>query len=42
MRCPRGGPYTTLQLGIGMTEWFIDWCQTAEWRLAEKDEDGKE
>jgi DNA-binding PadR family transcriptional regulator len=29
------GPYLTLQLGIGSTEWFIDWCEATERRLAE-------
>ena len=31
---PRG-PYLTLELGIGFTQWFIDWCEAAERRLAE-------
>src|SRR5215831_15893654 len=30
-----GGPYMTLQLGIGLTQWFIDWCEAAERSLAE-------
>jgi PadR family transcriptional regulator, regulatory protein AphA len=30
------GPYLTLQLGIGMTEWFINWCEETERRLAEE------
>jgi DNA-binding PadR family transcriptional regulator len=29
------GPYLTLQLGIGFTQWFIEWCEAAERRLAE-------
>jgi PadR family transcriptional regulator AphA len=29
------GPYLTLQLGIGSTQWFIDWCEATERRLAE-------
>jgi DNA-binding PadR family transcriptional regulator len=28
------GPRLTLELGIGFTEWFIDWCETTERRLA--------
>jgi DNA-binding PadR family transcriptional regulator len=28
------GPYLTLQLGIGFTQWFIEWCETTERRLA--------
>jgi DNA-binding PadR family transcriptional regulator len=31
---PRG-PYLTLELGIGSTQWFIDWCEATERRLAE-------
>jgi DNA-binding PadR family transcriptional regulator len=31
----RPGPYSTLQLGIGMTQWFVDWCKEAEQRLSE-------
>jgi DNA-binding PadR family transcriptional regulator len=27
------GPYMSLQFGIAMTEWMIDWCQNAEARL---------
>src|SRR5437588_39355 len=29
------GPYLTLELGIGFTQWFIDWCEATERRLAE-------
>jgi PadR family transcriptional regulator, regulatory protein AphA len=29
------GPYLTLELGIGSTQWFIDWCEATERRLAE-------
>ena len=29
------GPYLTLQLGIGQTQWLIDWCEATERRLAE-------
>lgn len=32
------GPYLTLQLGIGSTEWFIDWCAATERRLAAETE----
>jgi DNA-binding PadR family transcriptional regulator len=28
------GSYLTLQLGIGSTEWIIDWCEATERRLA--------
>jgi PadR family transcriptional regulator AphA len=28
------GPYSTLQLGIGMTTWIIDWCHAAEQQFA--------
>jgi DNA-binding PadR family transcriptional regulator len=28
------GTYLTLQLGIGLTEWFMDWCAATERRLA--------
>ncbi len=28
------GPYLTLQLGMGMAEWFIDWSRATERRLA--------
>jgi PadR family transcriptional regulator, regulatory protein AphA len=35
------GPYMTLQLGIGYTQWLIDWCEAAERRLAEE-ETGRE
>jgi DNA-binding PadR family transcriptional regulator len=29
------GPRLTLQLGIGMTEWLIDWCQRTEQELSD-------
>jgi PadR family transcriptional regulator, regulatory protein AphA len=29
------GPRLTLELGIGITEWFIKWCEEAEHRLAD-------
>jgi DNA-binding PadR family transcriptional regulator len=28
------GPALTLELGIGLTEWMIEWCAAAEQRLA--------
>jgi DNA-binding PadR family transcriptional regulator len=28
------GPYLTLQMGIGLTEWTIKWCEETERRLA--------
>ncbi len=34
------GPRMTLELGIGFTEWFIDWCEQAERRLAADPEYG--
>lgn len=30
----REGPYVTLQLGIGLNEWLIEWCKQTERRLA--------
>jgi PadR family transcriptional regulator, regulatory protein AphA len=30
------GPYMTLQLGIAITQCFIDWCEAAERRLTEE------
>ena len=32
----RTGPYMTLQFGIGITEFVINWCEEAERRLAEE------
>jgi PadR family transcriptional regulator AphA len=33
------GPYLTLDLGIGLHQWMIDWCEATERRLAgESDE----
>jgi hypothetical protein len=29
------GPNLTLQLGIGMTEWLIAWCERTERELSE-------
>ncbi len=35
------GPAMTLDLGLGMTQWLIDWCRNAEVRLeAAEEEDG--
>jgi DNA-binding PadR family transcriptional regulator len=31
---PRG-PQLTLELGMGSTQWFIDWCEAVERRLAQ-------
>jgi hypothetical protein len=28
------GPYLTLQMGIGLTEWTIKWCEETERQLA--------
>lgn len=30
------GPYLTLQLGIGLNEWLIEWCEATERRLIEQ------
>jgi DNA-binding PadR family transcriptional regulator len=30
----RSGPGMTLELGLGMTQWLIDWCEQTERRLA--------
>ncbi len=35
-RAGRAGPYLTLQLGIGITEFVINWCEETERRLAEE------
>jgi PadR family transcriptional regulator, regulatory protein AphA len=32
------GPALTLELGIGFTQWFIDWCEETERRLAAEQE----
>jgi DNA-binding PadR family transcriptional regulator len=34
----RAGPYLTLQFGIGQTEYFIQWCDETERRLAAESE----
>jgi PadR family transcriptional regulator, regulatory protein AphA len=34
----RQGPALTLELGIGLHQWMVDWCEAAERRLAEKTE----
>jgi DNA-binding PadR family transcriptional regulator len=31
------GPYSTLQMGLGLTTWIVDWCKEAEQRLSEPD-----
>jgi PadR family transcriptional regulator AphA len=31
-----GGPALTLELGIGLHQWIVDWCEAAERRLAEE------
>jgi DNA-binding PadR family transcriptional regulator len=33
------GPYLTLQMGIGLTEWTIKWCEATERRLAADSEE---
>jgi DNA-binding PadR family transcriptional regulator len=35
-----GGPGLTLELGIGITEWLIDWCRATEERLGAEDSEG--
>jgi DNA-binding PadR family transcriptional regulator len=35
----RQGPRLTLELGIGMAEWIIQWCEATEHRLADEQED---
>ncbi len=32
------GSYLTLQMGIGLTEWTIEWCEATERRLATETE----
>jgi hypothetical protein len=32
------GSYLTLQMGIGFTEWLIEWCEATERRLAAETE----
>ena len=32
------GPYLTLQFGIGLTEWAVEWCEATERRLAAETE----
>jgi DNA-binding PadR family transcriptional regulator len=32
------GSYLTLQMGIGLTEWIIEWCEATEHRLATETE----
>jgi PadR family transcriptional regulator AphA len=34
------GSYLTLQMGIGLTEWTIEWCEATERRLAAETEKG--
>jgi DNA-binding PadR family transcriptional regulator len=34
------GPAMTLELGLGMSEWLIDWCRTAEQRLSAEHPEG--
>ena len=34
------GPAMTLELGLGMSEWLIDWCRAAEQRLSAEDPEG--
>jgi hypothetical protein len=32
------GPYLTLQFGIGLNEWTVEWCKATERRLAAETE----
>jgi hypothetical protein len=32
------GPALTLELGLGVTTWLIEWCEAAERRLASESE----
>jgi Virulence activator alpha C-term len=34
------GSYLTLQMGIGLTEWTIKWCEATERQLAAETEEG--
>jgi DNA-binding PadR family transcriptional regulator len=34
------GPAMTLELGLGMSEWLIDWCRAAEQRLSAEHPEG--
>jgi len=38
---PHAGPYLTLQLGMGMSQWIVDWCRATAQGLRESDP-GKE
>jgi PadR family transcriptional regulator, regulatory protein AphA len=38
-RSGRAGPYLTLELGIGVSQRIIEWCETTERRLAETDKE---
>jgi DNA-binding PadR family transcriptional regulator len=33
------GPSLTLEIGLGITTWLIDWCQATERRLTSRDDD---
>jgi hypothetical protein len=33
------GPYSTLQLGIGLTTWIIDWCHATERQFAARSQE---
>jgi DNA-binding PadR family transcriptional regulator len=35
------GPFMTLTLGIGLTQWFIEWCEQAEAELAQRGRGGR-
>jgi hypothetical protein len=32
------GPRLTLEIGLGITSWLIDWCEATERRLAQAGE----
>jgi hypothetical protein len=31
------GPRLTLEIGLGITRWLVDWCEATERRLAHTD-----
>jgi PadR family transcriptional regulator, regulatory protein AphA len=36
------GPHLTLELGIGLHKWIVEWCEAAERRLAEVSREGRD
>jgi hypothetical protein len=35
------GPGLTLQIGLGVTDWLIEWCKSTEHRLTAETDDPK-